>query len=158
MAIERVCSSCFDDPDLRAWIRSHSGPRGCDACGQYDSPTHELSEICDYIEECLGKFWGLAVEQLPYESAEGGYQGATWDTHDLVFDQLGLALPRDGSGKLFDAIAGNLTPEDWCDWDWLSLDRDVALQTSWERFCEIVKYERRFFFQNRGGGQDDAHV
>jgi hypothetical protein len=155
MAMERVCSSCFEDPDLRAWIRSFSGARGCDACGRYDSPTHELSEICEYIEECLSKFWGLAGEQLPYESAEGGYQGATWDTHDLVFDELQLSLPRDAGGQLFEAISRRLTMDVWCDWDWLSLDRDVALQTSWERFCAIVKHERRFFFQNLGGRQDD---
>ena len=99
-SIERVCSACFDDPDVRAWIRDAAGPRGCDACGSYDSPTVELSELCDYLGECLSKFWGSAAEQLPYESAEGGYIGETWLTAELVFDEVGLDLPRDAKDRL----------------------------------------------------------
>lgn len=156
MAIDRVCSSCFGDPDLRTWVRDNSdGRRGCDACGGYDSSTVQLSEICEYIEECIKKFWGLAVEQLPYESAEGGYQGgATWDTYEVV-DDLCLDLPRDDNGNLSDAIKETLPDEIWCEWDWLSLDEDVALQNSWEHLCETVKHERRFFFHKTGGSPDD---
>jgi len=155
MTIDRVCSSCFSDTDLRAWIRSFNGPRGCDACGGYDSPTLELTEICEHIEMCLRKFWGLAVEQLPYESAEGGYQGETWYTNEVVFDEEQLELPRDRDGRLYNAMTRTLTDELWCDWDWLSLDDDVALRSSWESFCETVKYVRRFFFHQLGGSPDD---
>lgn len=153
--MDRVCSSCFDDPDIRAWIRDVGGPRGCDFCGRYDSPTAELGEVCRYIEDCLGKFWGLAVEQLPYESAEGGYQGQTWDTAEVLFDEEELSLPRDRDGTLYWAIIRELPDEVWCDWDWLSLDTDVALRMSWETFCENVKHVRRFFFHLLGGSTDD---
>lgn len=149
-----VCSSCFDDLDIRAWIRNVGGPRGCDFCNGYDSPTVELHEVCRHIEECLGKFWGLAVDQLPYESAEGGYQGQTWDTAEVVFDEEGLSLPRD-DGTLYEAILRELTDELWCDWDWLSLDKDMALRSSWETFCENVKHNRRFFFHALGASSDD---
>ena len=87
--MKRVCSSCFGDPDIRTWIRDADGPRGCDFCGGCHSPTVELDEVCRRIEQCLGKFWGLAVEQLPYESAEGGYLGRTWETAEIVFDEVG---------------------------------------------------------------------
>ena len=154
-SIWQVCSSCFADSDLRSWIRSNNGPRGCDACGGYDSPTISLGEICEFIEGSIGKYWGLAAEQLPYESAEGGYQGRTWDTAEIVFDEIGLELPRDRKDRLYDAIVHTLTDEVWCDYDWLTLDDDVALKTSWERFCEIVKHQRRFFFHTLGGNDDD---
>ena len=96
--------------------------------------------------ECLQKFWGFAVEQLPYESREGGYQGTTWMTYELLFDYAQVDLPRDSSGDLASALPEAISEELWCDYDWLTLDDDVALSTSWERFCEIVKHHRRFFF------------
>lgn len=158
MAIERVCSACFDDDDLRSWIRDESGPRGCDACGKFDSPTCEFSKLCQYIQSCLEKYWGFAVEQLPYESTEGGYQGTTWNTDEILIDEVGLSLPRDNSDRLFYALLGGLTDEVWCEYDWLTLDHDVALQTSWERFCETVKHKRRFFFHSEGTDDRDSYT
>lgn len=132
------------------------GPRGCDACGKYDSPTSSISEVCEYIKSCLRKYWGFAVDQLPYISAEGGYQGTTWDTYDLLLDEIGLGLPRDSRDRLLHALIHGITDEVWCDFDWLSLDTDVALRTSWERFCKTVKHERRFFFHSTGESDRDS--
>lgn len=157
MAIERVCSACFGDDDLRHWIRDTDGPRGCDACGKFDSPTCEFSLLCNYIQACLEQYWGFAVEQLPYESAEGGYQGKTWDTAEIL-DEVALSLPRDSNNRLFYALLGGLTDETWCEYDWLTLDYDVALLTSWERFCETVKHKRRFFFHSDGTDDRDSYT
>lgn len=158
MAIERVCSACFDDDDLRLWIRDFNGPRGCDACGKFDSPTCAFSLLCSHIQSCLQQYWGFAVEQLPYESAEGGYQGTTWNTAEILFDEVGLSLPRDSKDRLFYALLGGLTDETWCEYDWLTLDHDVALRTSWERLCETVKHKRRFFFHSDGTDNRDSYT
>jgi HEPN/RES N-terminal domain 1/RES domain len=158
VAIDRVCSSCFGDDDLRTWIRKANESRGCDACGKFDSPTRELIDICRHIEDCLRKYWGFAVEQLPFESAEGGYQGTTWDTYDLLLDEVCLHLPRDKNGALFSALIQGLTDETWCEYDWLSLEIDVALRISWQRFCETVKHERRFFFHSVGTDDIDSYT
>lgn len=158
MSIQRVCSACIYDSDLRAWIRKVGGPKGCDACGRSDAPTCELSALCGHIESCLAQYWGSAVEQLPYETAEGGYQGSTWDTAELLFDKAGLSLPRDRTDQLRYAILGELTDDLWCDYDWLTLDEDVALKTSWERFCETVKHRKRFFFHTDGDDERDSYT
>lgn len=158
MSIECVCSSCFEDEDLRAWIREANGPRGCDACGRFDSPTRKLEHICQYIQSCLERYWGFAVEQLPYESAEGGYLGTTWTTYELLVEEIGLSLPRDCKNRLFYSLIGGLTDETWCEYDWLTLDEDVALRTSWERFCETVKHKRRFFFHTDGTDDRDSYT
>jgi hypothetical protein len=158
MSIKRVCSSCIGDPDLRAWIRSKGGARGCDACGRSDSPTCELDELCERIESCLAQYWGSAVEQLPYDSREGGYQGSTWDTDELLFDKVGLDLPRDKRDLLRYAILAELTDDLWCDYDWLTLDEDVALRTSWQRFCDTVKHRKRFFFHAEGDDDRDSYT
>jgi len=158
MSIERVCSSCFDDEDLREWIRDVNGPRGCDACGKFDSPTCKLADVCRHIQSCLETYWGYAVEQLPYESAEGGYLGTTWTTYDLLVEEVDFSLPRDRECRLFYALLGELTDETWCEYDWLTLDHDVALRTSWERFCETVKHKRRFFFHSDGTDDRDSYT
>jgi HEPN/RES N-terminal domain 1 len=101
------------------------------------------------------KFWGFAVDQLPYDSAESGYQAATWDTEEVLFDEEALSLPRDKQGRLHRAILNHLTDETWCEYDWLTLDEDVALRTSWERFCDTIKHERRFFFYAVGQNPDE---
>jgi RES domain-containing protein len=150
-----VCSSCFDDEDLRAFVRQATGRRGCDFCEQFDSPTRALEEVCNHMRSCLEQYWSFAVDHLPYESAEGGYQGATWDTDDLL-DHVGLSLPRDRCGRLFRAIRDELPDETWCEYDWLTLDTDQALASSWRRFCEVVKHQRRFFFHRRGTDDRDS--
>lgn len=156
MGIERVCSSCFGDNDLRSWVRAVGGRRGCDACGRFDSPTCKIEAVCDYIETCLRKYWGFAVEQLPYESAEGGYLGTIWTTYELLREEVCISLPRDKNDRLFHEILDKLTDETWCEYDWLTLDHDVALRSSWERFCETVKHKRRFFFHADGTDDRDS--
>ena len=158
MSMQKVCSSCFADIDLRAWIRGNNGPRGCDFCRKFDSPTCKLEDVCEHIESCLQKYWGFAVNQLPYESAEGGYLGTTWTTYELLADEVGLALPRDNDNRLFHAIVWELTEEAWCEYDWLSLDHDVALRSSWDRFCKTVKHKRRFFFHSDGTDDRDSYT
>ncbi|WP_413012703.1 HEPN-associated N-terminal domain-containing protein [Noviherbaspirillum sp. 1P10PC] len=147
MNLHRVCSSCFSDQDLRAWIREHNGRRGCDFCGKFDSPTVEAYKVASHIERCIRRYYGRAVEQLGYCSAEGGYLGHHWDSWDML-NKVGLELPRDHAGidSLYSAIVGAMEGEPWCDFDVGALDLDDALWSSWESFCQTVKHERRFFF------------
>lgn len=144
----RVCSACFDDTALRAWVRAQNGPRGCWACEKFDSPTAPLHLIQERIRECVSKYYGHAVDQLYYDSSEGGYLGDHWDSDDLL-QMLDLGFPRD-SGRLFDAIVDGLGQQPWCNFDAGALDLDDALSSSWTQFCRTVKHERRFFFHSTG--------
>lgn len=154
MSLDRICSSCFSNRDLRAWIREQAGPRGCDACGNFDSPTANFHNVVKHIEQCIRRYYGRAVDQLSYCSAEGGYLGAHRNSWDML-DKVGLDLPRDYTGDLYSAIAGAMTDEPWCDFDVGALNLDHALWSSWESFCMTVKHKRRFFFHATGGdGQD----
>lgn len=156
MTIERICSSCFGDADLRRWIRSANGSRGCDACGKFDSPTMSFDEVVERIEDGIGRYYGRAVEQLPYQTAEGGYIGRHWDSWEML-DEIDLSLPRD-DGSLFAAIASSMLDETWCEFDWLSLDTDAALRSSWQQFCYTVKHKRRFFFHSTGTDDHDSYT
>lgn len=151
----RVCSACFSNQDLRAWIREQDGRRGCSFCGKFDSSTVEFHKVVNRIEQCMRRYYGRAVDQLGYCSAEGGYLGEHWDSWDML-DRIGLALPRDHTGNLYSAIAGAMTDEPWCDFDVGALDPDHALWSSWKFFCETVKHKRRFFFHTSGRDDQDS--
>jgi hypothetical protein len=111
------------------------------------------------MTSCLRKCWGFAVDQLPYESAEGGYFGSeTFHTYDLLAGEAGISLPRDRDNRLFNALVRGLPDETWCDYDWLTLDQDVALRMSWERFCDTIKHRRRFFFHTEGTDDRDSYT
>ena len=143
-----VCVECFEDKDLRARIDDHDGEPGCDFCGQADAPTMPFEDLAEFIAERIRTFYGLANEQLPYESAEGGYQGSWSTSLEVISDEV--YLPRDDDNELLEALVKMLGDEAWCDYDWTSLEPDESLKYSWESFCEIVKHGRRFFFHNVG--------
>ncbi len=151
-----ICAACFDDEDLKEIIRSHGGPRGCGFCNRKDAVTAPFCEVLDHIAGRLNAFYGKAVDQLPYVSREGGYQGWHVDTYDLLMDEVGISLPRDDDEALWNALFEGIGDDTWCEHDWLTLEPDKSLKYSWEAFCDIVKYKRRFFFQNGGIDPDDA--
>ncbi|CUJ42726.1 HEPN-associated N-terminal domain-containing protein [Achromobacter aegrifaciens] len=152
--MKNVCAACFDDKDLRSWIRAHNGPRGCWACAQRDAPTAPLDNIQTRILECAQRYYGRAVDQMYYNSREGGYIGEHWDSYDLM-QMLDIALPRD-DGSLFDAIVDALGQEPWCHYDVGTLDLDNALRSSWKSFCQTIKHKRRFFFHSTGEDSRDT--
>jgi hypothetical protein len=82
---------------------------------------------------------------LPYESAEGGYQGATYST-DEVFDALGLDFPNDNDDRLRNTVSSGMHNDLWSDAAPFALSRYEQLHFSWEKFCRIIKHERRYFF------------
>lgn len=159
MSINRVCTACIGDPDLKTWIRAQRGGRGCDACGRNEHVTCSLSSLCVHMSHLIRQHWDSADDNLGYCSAEGGYLGAdTYDTYDLLIDEIGLELPRDrGSALLLEIIA--LLPDNvWCKIDPYQLDLDQALSMSWESFCNTIKYKRRFFFDFGDGDSHDSYT
>lgn len=109
-----------------------------------------IREVVSFVLERIETFYGRAVDQLPYESREGGYQGWHIDSYDMIREQIGLDLPRDKSDSLFQAIVDGIGDETWCEYNWLLLEPDASLRFSWTQFCDIVKHRRRFFFHDIG--------
>lgn len=152
---ERVCTGCIGDEDLKEFVRAQGGPKGCSFCGRRTAPTAPLVEMAEFIGERMSTFYGRAVDQLPYDGREGGYQGWTQDTEELLFEEIGLELPRDTTGQLARAIVSEIGDDTWTNFDWLRLEIDQGFALDWERFCEAVKHQRRFFFHQIGA--DDAY-
>ena len=153
---QAVCSRCFEEEDIADFIAKCGGPPGCSFCAQADAPTAPLEDVTRHIRECLEGFFGFAVNQLPYNSEEGGYLGKHWDTYELLSDKIELSLPRDKHDDLFSALANGVGDEEWCAWDWLTLDYDEDVETAWRQFCAVIQHERRFFFALDKRKEDEA--
>ena len=144
--LEPVCSKCFSDDGIVQFITNFNGPSGCSFCEDNDAPTVPLNNLCDHMRDCLLNFFSFALDHLPYDTREGGFQAEHWNTYELLFDELELDLPRDKSGQLAYALPDQISDQEWCAYDWLSLDYDEALNHAWGEFCRTIQHERRFFF------------
>lgn len=149
-----VCANCFEDEDIQALIRDYDGDPGCDYCGQSDAPTIEMDELGSFLRSRFSQEYGRAVDQLPYETAEGGYQGWHKDAYDLIFDEQIIPLVR-WSDRLGQDLVTLLGDDIWSEWDWLSLNDDKALELSWKSFCDIITFKRHFFFDTFDSRGDD---
>ena len=145
-----VCGKCFGDLGLKAFIDRFAEERSCHFCGRRSrkSIAAPLEKVLSYIRRCISHEYDLAVNILPYESAEGGWQyGTVWDTQDLMAYELGLDLPNDGGHDLFDTICEFLGEDQWCESDAFGLTQSQELLFGWREFCRYVTQQRRFFFR-----------
>jgi hypothetical protein len=142
-----VCARCFNDEYIEAFIESTLDSPKCDFCGRKSRVRNiaaPLDGVVDFMLEAVNREYERAVDALGWESAEGGYQGTYWDSRDLI-EQIGLDLPND-DGQLLEILVDCLGDEPWCDRNPYSEREDERLVSSWERFSEFIKYERRYFF------------
>lgn len=137
-----VCSDCVDDEDLTAKIAVAEQPdETCTFCGRTSAAN--IDALMEPFIAGVRRVYERAVEELPWDSSEGGWQAASViDSHDLVgmFEEY-----LTGPG-LADAVRGMLNDEDWVERDWAVPLADEALRESWDRFVRQVKYETRFVF------------
>lgn len=143
-----VCVKCIEDESLRRTVADAVESNGCTFCGTEakDPIAAPLEILVEHINNGLLNHYEDPVDALPYESAEGGYQGTTWDTGDLA-DHIGLAdYFNDDSGGLTEAVCEALGDRTWCELDPFALRQHESLSISWTRFCDFIKHQRRFFF------------
>lgn len=143
-----VCSECFADDGIRAFINNNSAPGRCWYCDCRATMKGvvPLDELADHIESCLSEEYGLAVDILGWSSEMGGYIGETWDSYELLLDTLELGDNCKRNEELLQDLS-ELLPEDlWCDRSAYGLNDDEVPIFNWQAFREVVMYHRRFFF------------
>ncbi len=102
--------------------------------------------MIDHINSTIRRFYDdPANAGLPYELAEGGWQGKTWYTYE-IFQELDLDFPNDKEERLREAISDGLDTDLWSEAEPFMLSPDQRLHFSWEEFCRRIKHQRRYFF------------
>jgi hypothetical protein len=150
-----VCADCFDEEYLKQVVRENVAAPTCGYCGVTgEELTGEkgsliaapFDSVMQVIAEGIQLEWNNADDEgIPYESAEGGYQARTLDSHDLVWEYVcpnNEALARDITEALPDQV--------WVGRHYWSLSRGQALWYGWENFCRVVKHENRYMFHLHG--------
>jgi hypothetical protein len=146
-----VCAECFDEDFLKQFVKEHAEVSVCDYCG---STAVELTgdetaliaapfdSVMEIIAEGLQSEWNDADnENIPYESAEGGYQGNIYQSYDLVWDCV-----SPGNDKVAQQIIDSLPDHAWVERNYWQLSKGQALWFGWQNFCEVVKHKNRYMF------------
>lgn len=139
-----VCGQCFDDEFIKDFITENALRKKCSYCGNESEEmiAADISEVAEFIEDALRSEYSDAVDCLPWESAEGGWQGTTYHTYEL-FDEIELWIENE---ELVSDLIQLLPTIDWCDFDPFQLSEDKELRFDWERFSDIVKHKMRHVF------------
>jgi len=142
-----VCSECLEDKGLISFIKNNSSRKGCSYCTDQTSKDRKscnINVLLEYISDCVRQHYEDPAESMAFESREGGYQGSTFDTYDLLTSTI-----QTKSHKLLEAIISAFDHTLWCKIDPYSDSPSDKMLYDWQSFCGHIKHENRFFLNER---------
>jgi hypothetical protein len=140
---KNICVDCVHEPALKRIIEENAIEAACDYCGRDASEklaVCDSDDVMDAIGEGFHYEYSDPVNELGWD--EGEYVGVHFDTNDLVA-RLGEDI---GTDDFVQDVVAAFGDSAWCERDYYGTKEDEALVFSWERFAEVVKYERRYLF------------
>jgi hypothetical protein len=133
----QICSRCISDSYLKEFIKNAAtDEEPCSFCGR--RPSVELDEIMEMIGNTVADYYNRAVNEAPYDGREGGYQGVTYDTWEVMDHIVDGVSKRD---DVLEAIQESFEDDVWVERNMFSLNGARKYVASWEQFCGAVKYE-----------------
>lgn len=141
-----ICPDCINENGLRDFIIQNSSTAfsTCSYCNNTNVKTCNMGKVIGYIHDCIEKEWSDPANELPYQSAEGGYQGEVLDTRELLWN-LGISVDDE---SIIDDIVNSIHQSHWSKTDYFSLTADQTLSYGWKAFCQFVMSKSRYFFLN----------
>lgn len=141
---KNICSNHFEDYAIAEFIeKNNSDELYCSFCKpKYQSNfVVSFDELMKFLMGGINYFYDDAANHLPYESAEGGYQGHHFSTIDLVYD----IIPSEEE-NVIQEVLDYIEDKDWCSKYPFSLDEDEQLHSDWNEFSKILKHKMRYSF------------
>jgi hypothetical protein len=143
-----ICYRCVSDQYLKQMIKNQADVMACSFCGRTSRKAPSCIQFNDFMDVYAGailKYYNHAEnEAIAWDSEDQQYDGATYDTWDLVRDVL---PPSDREGVL-DTIIDSFGPNTWCERNPYSLSDFDQYRYGWEEFCDTVKHKLRYFFND----------
>lgn len=141
-----VCDRCFADEAIAAFVKENAIAENCTYCERSASEpiAADADSVVDLIMESVQTEWVDPVEELAYDSTEGGYQGQQIDFGE-VLEAVGNPISIYAFQEALASATGDHTPA-WCKRDYAAPHVDEALAHDWRDLVEKVKHESRFFF------------
>jgi len=148
-----VCTNCFDDV-IKKFIKNHAAGLSCSYCKANGKESCSLDVVLEHIMHCISIEWGNPNDEgVAYESREGGWQGAVYDSLEMLSD-VELEINHD---DLRDEIISSLENDEWCKRDPYLLSEDKTLFYGWQAFSKFVKTEVRYMFLRATPSTYDPH-
>ena len=156
-----VCAACLSSPPLRDIVAENVEEMYCDYCErEADEPiAADTDVVMSHIGDSFRSQYTDPANVLPYETAEGGYQGDWFHTDDLIW-RIGEEIGCDEFVQdLTDAYSDAYSDAAWCERDYFGSSADEVLSLSWAGFAELVKHESRYLFlQHQNEHEFDERV
>ena len=154
-----VCTGCFEDEGIREFIMIDVVQAQCsfcdESCGR--EPVARFTDVVEHIQNCLFHEYDDAVNWMYLDSDTREPMNVILDASD-VLEGVGLKLPRDDGDQLLEALIDELSEISWSEQNPFGISPQDQIRDSWERFCEVVKHERRYFFEDiEDGFEFDAN-
>jgi len=139
-----VCAGCIQDDGLKPYVEAHVCHSQCSYCGKTSDGeiAANINNVTVFIFESLMTEYGLAIESLVYESAEGGYQGPITDFDDVLRYSGELEVDNE---ELMEDILQAMPEEPIFSKD-LFHDETGELQSAWDTFAKQIMHEQRYVF------------
>ena len=141
-----VCSNCFSDYAIKAFIRDNADEKSCSFCGvrSKDAIAADLGEVIKFIMKgIITEYSNPDDENMDYDSDEGGYLGEVYQTSDIFEDEIAPVIEND---DLAADISESLVEQYWCRKDYYWLPEHQKLIFNWDQFSEQVKHKTRYVF------------
>ncbi len=138
-----ICADCLTDKFLKQYIKNHSVQSTCDYCGKKSKKNIavEFDGVMRLIKDGINFYWHDPVNEIAYDSGEGGYQADTKDTGDILCE-LGITE----NDNVFKAIEESIPNTHWIEREYYCGTEDEILHYGWTAFCEAVLYRSRYLF------------
>lgn len=138
-----ICKDCIGDGFLKEYIESYGENGTCDYCDE-NSIVIALDNLMEPIMSSLYTMFDKAVEWLPYDTREGGYQGTTYDSYELI-DYIEQDIDAQDD-LIIEDIRSLILPDIWCDTNPYGLgvvENDIF---TGQKFCNMLKHQVRYVF------------
>jgi hypothetical protein len=150
---KHVCEECVDDEFLQQQIRLAVAVDTCDYCHRTErnAIAAPVCVVLDRVGETVNYYFSEpAMSGCPYD---GGWLIEPTNTVEAL-----LSLDLRCHDDLFADIEDAFTNDDWipaADGHWSSLHPSEVFKYSWDRFCQWVQHETRFYFSQISYSPDD---
>lgn len=151
-----ICYRCITEPYLRALARNEPTEYGCSFCGRSSRKAPNsvpFNNIMKVIADAVWQYYDHAGNCLGYDSREGGYQGSTYDSYDIVHEDLPTLSENE---RVVQEVIDCLGDQTWCNRRPYEITGVERYTMSWEGFCKTVKHRVRYFFSADDENEDEG--
>ncbi len=150
---DTICTDCFDDPGIKAFIEEHVESNTCSLCGKESD--QGIAAPADAVLQFLLQKIGNHYEDANDTARGVAKTAAIWcgRTRWATFSfQLSDIAPSETLDWVYEHMKDDIA---YCERDWQILNPSEGMKFGWDTFAESVKHTTRFLFFPKPAEDDD---